>query len=56
MKIRLRKRQRGSDAFIVFGVLAWMPADVQINDGDSNVHAQWFTHWKIRADNHDVMK
>ena len=37
MKIRLRKRQRGSDAFIVFGVLAQMLADVQMNDGNSDV-------------------
>ena len=56
MKIRLRKRQRGLDALIVFGVLVWMLADVQTNGGNSNVHAQWFSHWKIRADDHDVMK
>ena len=56
MEIRLRKRQGGLDAFIVFGVLVWMPADVQTNSGDSNVHAQWFSCWKIRADNHDIMK
>ena len=43
-------------AFVVFGVLMWMPADAQMNHGGSNVHAQWFSPWKIRADNHDVMK
>ena len=32
MKMGLRKRQRGSDALIVFGVLAQMPADAQMND------------------------
>ena len=55
-EIGLRKRQRGSDAFIVFGVLAWMPADVQTNNDVSDVHALWFSCWKIKADNHDVMK
>ena len=55
MKIGLRKRWRGLDAFIVFEVWAWMPADVQTNSGNSDVHAQWFSHWKIRADNHDVI-
>ena len=38
----LRKRQRGSDAFIVFGVSVWMLADVQMNGDVSDVHAQWF--------------
>ena len=56
MEIGLRKRWRGSDAFIVFGVPAWMPVDVQTNGNISNVHAQWFSHWKIRADNCDIMK
>ena len=32
MEIGLRKRWRGSDAFIIFGVLAWMPVDMQMND------------------------
>ena len=54
MEIGLRKRQRGLDAFIVFGVLAWTLEDVQTNDGISYVHAQWFSHWKIRADDHGV--
>ena len=56
MKIGLRKRQRGSDAFVVFGVPVWMPVNVQMNSGDSDAHAQWFSHWKIRADDCDVMK
>ena len=56
MEIGLRKRQRGSDAFIVFGVLAWTLADVQMNDDVSNAHVQWFSHWKIKADDCDVMK
>ena len=55
MEIGLRKRQRGLDAFIVFGVPAWMLADVQMNDDVSNVHAQWFSHWKIKADNCDII-
>ena len=55
-EIRLRKRQRGSDAFILIGVLVWMLAVVQTNSSISNVHAQWFSCWKIRADDCDVMK
>ena len=56
MEIRLRKRQRGLDAFIVFGVPVWMLADVQMNDNVSNVHAQWFSCWKIKAHDCDIMK
>ena len=56
MKIGLRKRQRGLDASVVLGVPAWMLADVQMNGGSSDVHVQWFSHWKIRADDHDIMK
>ena len=56
MEIGLRKRQRGSDAFTLIGVLAWMPADVQTNGGVSKVHVQWFSCWKIRADDCDIMK
>ena len=56
MEIGLRKRQRGSDAFIAFGVLAWMPADGQMNNNVSDAHAQWFSHWKIKADDCDVRK
>ena len=55
-EIGLRKRQRGLDAFIVFGVMAWMLADMQMNGDVSDVHAQQFSCWKIRADNCDVMK
>ena len=55
-EIGLRKRQRGSDAVILNGVPAWMPVDVQTNGHISNVHAQWFSHWKIKADDHEVMK
>ena len=54
-KIGLRKRQRGLDAFVVFGVLAWMPADAQMNGSSSDVHVQWFFHWKIRADDCDII-
>ena len=56
MEIGLRKRQRGLDAFIVFGVLVWMPADVQTNDDVSDVHVQWFSCWKIKADNCNIIK
>ena len=56
MEIGLRKRWRGLDAFIVFRVLVWMLADAQTNDNVSNVHAQWFSHLKIKADEHDIMK
>ena len=55
-KIGLRKRWRGLDASVVFGVLVWMLADVQTNGSSSNVHVQWFSCWKIRADDHDSMK
>ena len=33
-----------------------MPADVQTNSGNSDVHVQWFSNWKIRADDRDIMK
>ena len=33
-----------------------MPADAQMNDNVSNVHAQLFSHWKIKADDHDIIK
>ena len=55
MEIGLRKRQRGLDAFIVFGVLGWMPADVQTNGNVSDAHVQWFSHWKIKADDCDII-
>ena len=56
MRIGLRKRQRGLDAIIVFGVLAWMLADAQTNGNVLDVHVQWFSHWKIKADDCDIMK
>ena len=56
MAFRLRKRQGGLDAFIVFGDSSRMLADVQTNDKASGVHMQWFSHHKIKADNCDVIK
>ena len=56
MEIELRKRWRCLDAFIVFGVPAWMPAEVHMNGNISDTHVQWFSHWKITADNCDIMK
>ena len=56
MEIGLRKRWRGLDAFIVCRVPVWMLADVQMNDGTSGAPVQWFSHWKIRADDCDIMK
>ena len=55
MKIGLRKRQRDLDAFVVFGASVRMLADVQMNVCSSEAHAQWFSHWKIRADNCDII-
>ena len=52
---RVRKEMKRFGAFIVFGILVRMPADAQTNVGGSGVHAQWFSHWKIRADNHDFI-
>ena len=51
----VKKETKRFWAFVVFGALAWMPADVQMNHGSSDAHVQWFSHWKIRADNHDIM-
>ena len=51
----IRKEMKRLGAFVVFGVLVWMLADTQTNHGSSNVHAQWFSRWKIRADNNDVL-
>ena len=56
MEIELRKRQRGLDAFILIRVPAWTLADVQTNGNVTNVYAQCFSHWKIRADDYDIMK
>ena len=33
-----------------------MPADVQTNNDVSDVHVQWFSYWKIKADDLDIMK
>ena len=49
------KETKRYGTLVVFGVLAWMQADVQMNAGISNGHAQWFSHWKIRADEHDIV-
>ena len=56
LKNWVRKETKRFRAFIIFGVPVWMLADVQMNHGGSNVHVQWFSHWKIRADDHDIMK
>ena len=56
MEIGLRKRQRSLDAIIAFGVAAWMLVDAQMNGDVSDVHVQWFSCWKIKADNCDIMK
>ena len=37
---------------VIFGIFAM---DVQMNHGCSAAHAQWFSHQKIRADDHDVI-
>ena len=29
---------------VIFGFLAWMLVDVQMNHGSSVVHAHWFSH------------
>ena len=51
-QVRIEMKRFG--AFVVFGVLAWMLVDMQMNYGSSSVHAHWFSHWKIRADDHDI--
>ena len=51
----IAKETKRFGALVVFGVLARMPADVQTNPGSSNVHAQCFSFWKIRADDHDII-
>ena len=42
-------------AFVIFGVPAWILADVQMNVSSTGTHEQWFSHWKIRADDHDII-
>ena len=51
----ITKEMKRFRALVVFGVPAWMLADTQMNTGSSYAHAQWFSHQKIRADNHDVI-
>ena len=29
---------------------------LQMNHGGTNVHAQWFSHWKNGADDHEAIK
>ena len=45
----VRKEIKGFGAFIVFGVLARMLADVQTNVVGSGMHAQWFSCWKDQS-------
>ena len=33
----------------------WMLEDMQMDHGGSNAHAQWFSHWRIGADDHDII-
>ena len=51
----IRKEMKRFGAFVVFGILAWMPVDTQMNHGGSNVHVQWFSCWKMQADDHDIL-
>ena len=51
----VRKEMKGFRTFIVLGVLARMLADVQMNVVGSGMHVQWFSCWKIRADDHDII-
>ena len=37
------KEMKRFGASIVFGVLAWMLADMQMNHGSLSVHVQWFS-------------
>ena len=49
------ERQRGLDAFIIVRVMARMLADVQTNVSSHDSHMQWFSPWKIRADDCDII-
>ena len=51
----ITKEMKRFRTLIVFGVLAWTLVGVQTNTGSSDVHAQWFSHQKIRADDHDII-
>ena len=52
---QVSKEMKGFTAFIIFGVPVWILVDVQTNVGSSGTHAQWFSCWKIRANDHDVI-
>ena len=41
---------------LYLGIPAWTPAYAQMNDNASDVHVQWFSCQKIKADDHDIMK
>ena len=41
-------------AFVVSGVPVRMLVDAQMNISSSGMCVQWFSYWKIRADDHDV--
>ena len=51
----ITKEMKRFRALVVFGVPAWTPVGMQMNTGGSDAHAQWFSHWKIRADDHDII-
>ena len=54
-KIQVRKEMKRFGTFIVFRVLARMPVDAQTNVSSSGMHEQWFSHWKIRGHDHDIV-
>ena len=54
-EIQARKEMKRFRAFVVFLVMARMLASVQMNAGCSGVHVQWFSHWKIEADDCDII-
>ena len=56
MEFRLRKRQRGSAVFIVFGDSSVDASRCAVNNNASDAHAQWFSCQKIKADDCDIMK
>ena len=49
------KEMKRFGTLVVYGVPAWTPTDAQTNTGSSDVHVQWFSHQKIRADDHDII-
>ena len=54
------KEMKKFRAFIVFGVLVWMPVETQTNHGSSDVHAQCFSTRKseqmIMTSRYDIMR